>query len=104
MAEVRLSAPVKATLVTKDHFHANRDLAPGTFAWNGEPPAGIWSVCPCGCGSRTMLPVHADVGGRGWGWDGNREQPTLSPSIFHYNGPNDPHWHGYLRVGMWEQA
>ena len=35
---------VKATLVTKDHFPEARELAPATFAWNGGPPAGIWSV------------------------------------------------------------
>jgi hypothetical protein len=104
MAEVRLPAPVTAKRVSKDDFHANRDLPPGTFAWNGDPPQGIWSICPCGCGTRTMLPVHLNGGGRGWHWDGNLDAPTLSPSIFHYNGPNDPHWHGFLRGGYWTQV
>ena len=33
-------------------------------------------------------------GNRVWGWDGNQEAPTLTPSI-HARGQ----WHGYLRSG-----
>lgn len=29
-----------------------------------------------------------------WGWDGNEDKPTLTPSI-HTIG----HWHGFLRAG-----
>lgn len=34
-----------------------------------------------------------------WQWDGNHEQPTLSPSILHHSKPE---WHGYLRAGKLE--
>ena len=37
------------------------------------------------------------------GWDGDRESPTLSPSILHQvNGVNG--WHGYFRGGKIEAA
>jgi hypothetical protein len=32
-----------------------------------------------------------------WQWDGNREAPTLNPSILHHSNPP---WHGYLRAGQ----
>ena len=32
-----------------------------------------------------------------WQWDGNREAPTLTPSILHHSNPE---WHGYLRGGQ----
>jgi hypothetical protein len=31
-----------------------------------------------------------------WRWDGNREAPTLEPSILHHSNPP---WHGWLRAG-----
>lgn len=34
-----------------------------------------------------------------WGWDGNEERPTLTPSI-HAIG----RWHGYLRAGRLESC
>ena len=34
-----------------------------------------------------------------WGWDGNEEHPTLSPSIA--CGPEEERdWHGYMRAGQ----
>lgn len=45
-------------------------------------------------------PDAAPEPGRGeWEWDGNREAPTLSPSILHHS---EPKWHGYLRAGRLE--
>lgn len=32
-----------------------------------------------------------------WRWDGNREAPTLEPSILHHS---EPPWHGFLRAGV----
>ena len=34
-----------------------------------------------------------------WGWDGNKERPTLTPSV-HAVG----HWHGYVRDGSLVEA
>lgn len=38
-------------------------------------------------------------GGKCWGWDGNKDTPTLTPSI-HCIG----HWHGWVRNGMLVEA
>jgi hypothetical protein len=36
-----------------------------------------------------------------WEWDGNREAPTLSPSILVHGGKGQPDiWHGFLRAGI----
>ncbi len=35
-----------------------------------------------------------------WEWDGNREAPTLTPSIL--VNPKNPLWHGFLRNGKLE--
>lgn len=37
--------------------------------------------------------------GPSWQWDGNREKPTLSPSIHAYS-----HWHGWIRNGEMVEA
>ena len=38
-----------------------------------------------------------------WLWDGNREAPTLSPSIGSVGMHDDPPtgWHGFLQNGVW---
>lgn len=36
-----------------------------------------------------------------WEWDGNREAPTLTPSILHHSRVP---WHGWLRAGKLEPA
>lgn len=48
-----------------------------------------------------LLPVSlgANVAGKYWGWDGNEDQPTLTPSV-HCIG----HWHGWLRGGEMVEA
>lgn len=57
---------------------------------------GIAFRCPCGCGLQSWLPVNrADVAC--WDWDGNRERPTLTPSILQSGLPCK--WHGFLTAG-----
>lgn len=116
MAEVRLPAPVKATLVEEREFWKDDGpaMAAGSVAFAKQGPYGkpdiewdvMWYVCPCGCGSHGCLPVgngfkpdHGVVGRATWHWDGNREAPTLSPSVHHVG-----HWHGWLKAGFWIQA
>ena len=36
-----------------------------------------------------------------WTWDGNREKPTLTPSIG-ASAPPPYKWHGFLKAGRWE--
>lgn len=104
MGEVRLPAPVKATLVADVD---QRLGVPGAFNFYvayGEPqdaaPKGLIYVCPCGCGEQGSLAFRLPGADRpSWIWDGNRETPTLEPSVHHVG-----HWHGYLRSGFWVQA
>lgn len=54
-----------------------------------------------------ILPIKPTPDGRAfWNWDGNREAPTLTPSILHWgNGRDEPAtWHGYLRDGKLESV
>lgn len=56
-------------------------------------------TCPCGCGDQDIIPIKKgpqENAGHRWGWDGNVEAPTLTPSI-QRNTPCQ--WHGYMRAG-----
>lgn len=53
-------------------------------------------------GSFAALPIKPDDRRPSWAWDGNREAPTLTPSILHHwdAGPEGAgEWHGYLTAG-----
>jgi hypothetical protein len=86
-----------------------RDLAPGAAAWaeddeNGKPK-GLNFVCPCGCAmvhSVTINPLKARD--QGWDFDGNRERPTLTPSIFSKTEYGGCGWHGYLTAGEFKSC
>lgn len=107
-----------------DSFH-DGEVPAGSCKWTGlygvdDPgPFGINFKCPCGCGA-----IHgagfdnrpADWVAKNssplWHWDGNKEKPTLSPSLgLHVTpghnvvGPDgNYHWHGYLRAGIFEEC
>ncbi len=57
--------------------------------------ANFW--CPCGC--RELLSVSFAPGR--WTWDGNREKPTVRPSILHVGGCG---YHGWLTNGVFERC
>ena len=73
---------------------------PGAFKFykqSDDQIAGMNTVCPCGCGAIRTIPFSPPCD-NGWQWDGNREAPTVSPSL------KDVHhckWHGWLRAGQW---
>jgi hypothetical protein len=114
VAEVRLPAPVKATLVDDIDQHAD---TPGAFEfvnyYKGTPegrgmarenpaehPAGMVYVCPCGCGVQGYLAIRSTKPEHpSWVWNGKCHSPTLTPSIHHIG-----HWHGFLTKGVWRQA
>lgn len=103
MSEVRLPAPVKASLddaLAEQSWEAGHPFLPGAFALLNEPVNGVFFVCPCGCRDIRYL----SIGGKGWTWDGNRDSPTLKPSILMRNARGGVHWHGYLSAGTWLQA
>ena len=64
--------------------------------------------CPCGCGALRAVNIkpYGETHSL-WSWDGNRETPTLSPSILIYQ-LNDSgerigeHWHGFLTAGVFK--
>jgi hypothetical protein len=58
-------------------------------------------LCPCGCGDLCGIRVRNDgqqVDGN-WGWNGNPDKPTTTPSIDIKDGKGGSHWHGYLTNG-----
>lgn len=97
MSEIRLPAPLKATLVESISDPASLLGSFKYFAEDGRV-SGMNFRCPCGCGHLSVLNFHPAIK-PSWQWDGNRESPTLSPSV-HRVG----HWHGYLKAGFWTQA
>lgn len=106
---------------TGDSFYAHAPA--GAFRWTGLPGAsGIFGInfgCPCGCGriygasfdNRTpdLLAIGHKQGQ--WHWDGNRDKPTLTPSLGLHAANGSPvgpdghyHWHGFLRNGVFEEC
>ncbi len=91
--------------------------SPGDFIFSDEVinaeeqtrPKWLWFGCPRGKG-HCCVPLAPQTTSKGhtWHWDGNRDAPTLTPSIncLSHN-PNDPAekyagcgWHGFLRAGI----
>lgn len=80
----------------------------GEFAWELRDGVRYLSVAlprpsvsePTGY-LMNCLPVAKgdNVPGVHWGWDGDEEQPTLTPSV-HCTG----HWHGWIRRGWMVEA
>ena len=76
---------------------------PGWFRVEDGAAGHAWLQynCPCGCGSVGqihMVPTGTPHDSRTWEWDGNRERPTLSPSI---RRTIDCKFHGHLQAGVW---
>lgn len=75
-------------------------LPAGCFQWEvstvGMELRYLYIVLPGGEGNFDAIRVQqgAGNGARVWGWDGNEEKPTLTPSI-HWIGV----WHGFLQAG-----
>ncbi|MCW5695763.1 MAG: hypothetical protein KIS96_03400 [Bauldia sp.] len=89
--------------------------APGTpagafeYCEDAGRVTGLLYVCPCGCGAQGFLRFRSAESERpSWIWDGDREKPTLSPSVHHIwkltQGGTKTHWHGFLRGGVWESV
>ena|SRR3990167_7074319 len=106
MGYVTLPGPVKATPV--DDVLASE--VAGCYQFEEAVDQSrhwgwLWAKCPCGCGSFSRLPIGLNTkpdrvdGFATWQWDGDRDAPTLAPSIHHIN-----HWHGHLKKGHWVQA
>lgn len=96
-----MSKRVQAVLVDD---HAARLETPGGIKFGmlpgAEQPCGMLFTCPCGCGRDGWLPFRPETS-PSWEWDGNREKPTLKPSVLQVGGCR---WHGWLRAGVWEEC
>jgi hypothetical protein len=90
-------------------WHENRqyrrDLPPGAAHWIGSltnDHAVLDFTCPCGCGVVHAVSVcRGTKTERSWLWDGDIENPTLTPSIQCLSPCG---WHGYLTAGEFKQV
>jgi hypothetical protein len=91
------------TAVRANHVKDVDDEAapPGAFEFD-EGEAGMFYKCPCGCVRTGYLRFRqTDPQQRpSWVWNGDRERPTLEPSVHHLIA-GETHWHGWLRDGVW---
>lgn len=93
-------ANVQAKKIDRDDFPKN----PGEFSWrpSEENPTRMVICCPCGCGDVIGVNVKPERQFENgpevppWQWDGNRDKPTITPSIQVLSGCK---WHGYLTNG-----
>lgn len=73
-----------------------------------EETCGLFYKCPCGCGRVGYLPFRGrgrDGGQRpSWTWDGNKEKPTLAPSIHSDKAKGGCGWHGHLTAGIFKSV
>ena len=83
-----------------DDFRANGKAGSICFCESVEHGVQGFAYKCAGCGEESYLPVN-DLNKVAekpqWNWDGNRELPTLTPSIFHRSSCG---WHGYLTKGI----
>ena len=67
----------------------------------GERSVGFAFICPCGCGREGYLPTDTATSGPRWDWNGDREHPTLTPSVQFVGACA---WHGWLIGGEWRSC
>lgn len=78
------------------------------FIYEDEPEMHALVCRLPGAGGYAVMPI----GGSDhpcWSWDGNREKPTLTPSILLQTSDPDTGavfelWHGYMRAGRLESC
>lgn len=79
-----------------DYEHAK---SPGDFFFvKDEMNHLIQFLCPCGCGALGGINVD-QANPNAWSWDGNEDQPTITPSVSFLSGCR---WHGYLTAGVFK--
>jgi len=85
------------------------DMKPGDWQFvdsSNVDDAWIYIVIPNGTpeGSLAQLPLVPSTTDS-WQWDGNKEAPTLTPSILHHEHVGNPQsWHGYMTKGELKSA
>lgn len=102
MADERVTAPrstvpigTKLPIRFVEDIGENHTVAkPGDAEWSIDH-AHLLFMCPCGGGHLSGVPVNRPAGLLSWQWNGNKEKPSLTPSIHNINCG----WHGYLTDG-----
>lgn len=107
MSENRESVPARRIKIPSDCIESQQ---PGDFAWEFDfthfdhgaaATDARLTLYICLPGEIRWWPIHVArpgagiAGNRIWQWDGNFDQPTLTPSI-HAVGA----WHGYFTAGF----
>ena len=88
--------------LTRFHRAGPNDLVPeGTFdIFEASGNRYIAFTLPENAGGFRCLPIAPGPAMQGaWGWDGNEDAPTLSPSIKCFDGAEKVVWHGHLDRG-----
>lgn len=88
-----------AQFIDFDDFRDSGQAGSICFMENVEAGVQGFGIKCAGCGHESYLTVDGES--HGWKWDGNREHPTLTPSVFHTKEKGGCGWHGYLRSGEW---
>jgi len=104
VAPVNQRASVPATFT--DGMDFDGPVPAGVFEFYTDsdgPDAGILFGCPCGCGEMKTVGFRT-IKRPQWTWNGDREKPTLTPSInilqMDATGKHiGEHWHGWLTDG-----
>lgn len=84
-----------------------RPNKPGEFQYIENPKGEICGMalfCPCGCGPAGYLGFdNSDARAQDptWTWNGNLNEPTLTPSIHRTTSCG---WHGFLTDGIFKQC
>lgn len=77
-------------------------IGPGAFWYqeraNNPDLLDLWMVLPDHEMSRIEVGIGPDAPKSCWQWDGNRQSPTVTPSIRSLGGSRAG-WHGWLRAG-----
>ena len=118
IAPVDPKVSCKAQLVQDFLETSDRKVWAGHFSYcdgyDGTKDVAMLFGCPCGCGSLHSIalkpyPAAAPDDRSIWQWDGNRETPTLTPSILSHQLDSagnkiGEHWHGFLTAGEFESC
>jgi hypothetical protein len=85
------------------------EFAPGDFQFQPVTQDGVTGeyllyTCPRHPGSMCgvpLKPLSNPPHNSGWTFDGNRDAPTLAPSVNCVGGCG---WHGWIQAGTWSDA
>lgn len=82
---------------------------PGTFYWGAlsddHKSGRLMFSCPCGCGTNPGIVVgEPQAVPPVWGWNGNPDKPTATPSIEVHPHGGCKGWHGYLTDGVFKSC